>query len=116
MFTFENLYKRCKDKYLLSNSASDFYKLEEKVTSSKRLHILINYSKGEKVVPSEADFCALINSMPSFIFAGPQKCAMAEFIAMKNWVEEVNSVYNLCPSPNLFLKGEAILKRWRIKL
>lgn len=116
MYTFEALYKRYKDHYLLSNTASDFYKLEEKILSSKKLHILINHSKGEKIVPSEGDFSALINSMPFFIFAGAQKCAMAEFIAMNNWVEDVNSIHNLCPAPNLFLKGEAILKRWRIKL
>ena len=116
MYTFEFLFNQYKKYYIYKNGEAKFSKIEEKIHTSKKIALLCGLSIKSKIAPTRTDFSIYIHEIPYFILAGTETVAMAEFIAIKYWHEEVNSMYGLCTEHELYFKGEAITKHWQIRL
>jgi hypothetical protein len=116
MYTFNHLYNRYQNYFIHKYGQAKFNKIEEKILKSSKLAQVNGASIQRKTTPTRADFSSYIHGIPYFMFAGVETIAMAEFVSIKYWKEEINSVYNLCTEHELFVKAEAITNHWKIKL
>lgn len=116
MYTFENLYNRYQEYFIYKHGQAKFNTIKEKIHNSSKLADLNKQSIQNKAAPPAAVFGASITTTPYFIFCSADTSALAEFIAIKNWNEGINSVHNFCTDRNLLFMGEDIIRRWRIRL
>ena len=116
MYTFDDLYNSYKNYYIRKNGQAKFNTVQEKILRSNKMAQINGLSIRDKIAPTRVDVSSYIHEIPYFIFAGVETVAMAEFVAIKNWNEEINTIYNLCTDHELFFKGEAILKGWKIRI
>lgn len=113
--TLEETFKNFSSYYIAHNGLDKYNKIYEKVQKSDKIAVLDGWSIRNKQAATAKDYLATINSIPYFIFASSETCALAAIMAIRLWSERINKVYHFVTEEELSTKIQSIFRILKIQ-
>lgn len=107
---FQSRFSFIIERYAAVNGRDKVGIINSKVLNSGKLAQLHGMTIRDGVVPTAADFLAVLHSMPYFMFASRETCITASAIAIDRWNKDVNTYYQYADEDQMIHKLRSLYK------
>lgn len=110
MTEFDIIYNDYANRYIELDGRDKYEKVYRKIITSEKMGGVFGRALHHNIAPTAMDILSCIHTIPYFIFQGTPTCALAALIAIAQWNERINSVYNLCTEREVAEKAKAVFR------